>query len=674
MKSPFIIFKRTIFFAIIILIFFTTNCKESSYQNESPVSTTDSIMFWLEKSKSLPDSMAQEAFNYAETAYQLSMKYPQSQSILFEIYFNLGIQAEKVENYDLAMSSFRETENMKGKSRTENAGDIYTHIGFVANKQGRYDIAMEYFPKGLEIRAKSGDRKGEAFSYLNIGSVYQSERKYDEAKEHYEQSLKIYKQLNDEMGIASCYNNLGGLYLDQFDIEDAIEFFKKAEQIYLANQIIDRLSVAYDNIGRAYNYIGESDSARVYYNKMLKTSQNPTALAEAYLSIGLFFDENDYSDSAMYYYSKAIDIANNLKLYRLQYEALEKRAFLNAWQHNYREAYNDSEASRSAFDKVSNLKTVKEFTQKSMQYEFTQQQQQQAFRNRIMRFSIIALFVGILLIGAFGYAQFRRFVEKKKANALLAKQQEEITDSIWYASMIQKASLPSKEFVDSVLSDYFIFYRPRDIVSGDFYWINRIHNLIIVGVADCTGHGVPGAFVSMLGISSLNLITTNMEMPKADEILNSLRHDVIKTLNPEGCTDCLKDGMDISLAIIDTEKKEIEFAGAYNSLYLIHNGELFEKKADRMPVGVYDKDHVPFTATRFGYEKNDVIYMFSDGYSDQFGGADNSKYKSKNFKNLVTSNSKKPMGEQSRLLEQAHLDWRGDSPQIDDILVVGIRL
>ena len=358
----------------------------------------------------------------------------------------------------------------------------------------------------------------------------------------------------------------------------------------------------------------------------------------------------------------------------MQFEALEKRSSLNAWHHNYREAYNDSEASKSAYDNVANINTAKAFTQKSMQYEFAQQQQQQAFRNRIMRFSIIALFVGILLIGAFGYAQFRRFVEKKKANALLAKQQEEITDSIWYASLIQRASLPAKDYIDTVLSDYFIFYKPRDIVSGDFYWINRINNLIIVGVADCTGHGVPGAFVSMLGISSLNLISTNMEIPKADEILNILRHDVIKTLNPEGCIDCLKDGMDISLAIIDCEKMEVEYAGAYNSLYLVRNGQLHEKKADRMPVGVYDKDNIPFTASRFNYKKDDIIYLFTDGYSDQFGGEKNSKFKSKNFKALLTSNSTESMPEQSRLLEQAHLDWRGDYPQIDDILVVGIRL
>jgi len=270
--------QRALFFTTIISFFAAINCTTSYNQNDLPASASDSITFWLEKSRSIPDSMAQEAFEYAERAYQLAMRFPPSQSVLFEIYFNLGIQAEKVENYDLAMSSFQKIENMKGSNRVDIAGDIFTHIGNVAFKQGRYDIAMEYFPKGLEIRTKLGDRKGQAFSYINIGSVYQSERKYSEAKEQYNQSLKIYKQLNDEMGIASCYNNLGGLAFELFDLEEAIEYFKQAEQIYLKNKEIDRLTIVYDNIGRAFNSIGESDSARIYYNKMLETSQNPTNL------------------------------------------------------------------------------------------------------------------------------------------------------------------------------------------------------------------------------------------------------------------------------------------------------------------------------------------------------------------------------------------------------------
>lgn len=665
--------KSILTICTLIIFLAILGCSGSSNKSDSTISAVDSINFWLQKSKSLPDSLAQEAYHYAEKTYQLAMKNPPSQSVMFEIYYNLGIQAKKVENYDLAMSSFRKIEKIKGNNQTTIAGDIFTHIGDVAFNQGRYDIAMEYFPKGLEIRTRLGDRKGQAFSYLNIGSVYESEGKYKEAQEQFEKSLEIYTQLNDEMGKATCYNNLGGLWFDQFEIEQAIEYYHLAEEIYYKNKKIDRLSVVYDNIGRAYNFTGESDSARIYYNKMMATSQNPTALAVAYFSVGIFFDENDHADSAIYYYSKAIEIAGQLKLYRLQFEALEKRAKINAWKHNYRAAYNDSEASRSAYDSVANINTAKAFTQKSMQYEFAQQQQQQAYRDRIMRFSIAALIVSILLISAYGYAQYRRFVDKKKANALLAKQQEEITASINYASLIQRASLPANDYINSVLSDYFIFYRPRDIVSGDFYWIKKIGNIIIASVADCTGHGVPGAFVSMLGISSLNVITANMEKPKADEILNKLREDVIHTLNSEGRTGDLKDGMDISLVIIDVEKKEIEFAGAYNSLYFVHNEELFEKKADRMPVGLYVKDK-PFIATTFNYEKDDIIYMFSDGYSDQFGGADNSKFKSKNFKNLLTVNSTKPMDEQIRLLEQAHLDWKGTSPQIDDILVVGIRL
>jgi serine phosphatase RsbU (regulator of sigma subunit) len=245
------------------------------------------------------------------------------------------------------------------------------------------------------------------------------------------------------------------------------------------------------------------------------------------------------------------------------------------------------------------------------------------------------------LVGAVGVVLYRGFVQKKKANALLAKQndllehqKQEITDSIRYASLIQKATLPAKDYSDSVLPEHFVYYKPRDIVSGDFYWIDRTDNHIIVAAADCTGHGVPGAIVSMLGISTLTKIAGKMETPKADEILNELRSEIIRLLNPVGSADRRLDGMDIALVVIHTKIREMEYAGAYNPLYLVRDGQLIEKKANKMPIGLYVKKDELFTAHRIDYQTGDIIYLFSDGYSDQFGGTDSSKFKTKNFKNL----------------------------------------
>jgi len=256
----------------------------------------------------------------------------------------------------------------------------------------------------------------------------------------------------------------------------------------------------------------------------------------------------------------------------------------------------------------------------------------------------------------------------------LERQKEEITDSIRYASLIQKATLPAKDYTDIVLPEHFIHYRPRDIVSGDFYWIGNTDDHIIVAAADCTGHGVPGAIVSMLGISTLTKIVGRMQTPKADEILNELRDEIIHLLNPVGAADKRQDGMDIAMVVIDTKKREMEFAGAYNPLYLISDGQLIEKKANRMPIGLYVKIGELFTATRFNYQPGDTIYMFSDGYADQFGGAEGSKFKSKNFKDLLLDINGLSMEEQAQEIEKRHLEWRGEHPQIDDVLVIGIKL
>ena len=264
--------------------------------------------------------------------------------------------------------------------------------------------------------------------------------------------------------------------------------------------------------------------------------------------------------------------------------------------------------------------------------------------------------------------------ELKESYKLLEKQKKEITESICYASIIQKSALPAKEYVDSILPEYFIYYVPRDILSGDFYWFFHKEDCIIAAVADCTGHGIPGAIVSMLGITMLAEVVRKMEKPKADKILNKLRNKVISLLNPVGCESIIQDGMDIALVIFHTKNRKVEYAGANNPLYLIRNGQLIEKKANNMPIGVYVRKDEQFTATSFDYFPGDAFYMFSDGYVDQFGGEHDTKFKKKKFKELLLTINDYSMAEQSKILDKTHRDWKGKQPQIDDILVVGIRL
>ncbi len=255
----------------------------------------------------------------------------------------------------------------------------------------------------------------------------------------------------------------------------------------------------------------------------------------------------------------------------------------------------------------------------------------------------------------------------------IALQKKEITDSILYASRIQSAILPPWEPVTRLFRDHFIIYIPRDIVSGDFYWFREHHGRILAVAADCTGHGVPGAFMSMLGLSALNDLA-NTRFTRASQFLNELRERVINALHQTGREGEAKDGMDISLCIIDPKKQELQYAGAFNPLYLIRGKELKEIKGDKMPIGIFDRGLKPFTNHVIKYEPGDTIYLFSDGFIDQFGGERERKYKSSRFRDLLVSIQEEPLSRQKELLEEAFLAWKGALDQVDDILIIGIRL
>ncbi|MFA5647018.1 MAG: SpoIIE family protein phosphatase [Bacteroidales bacterium] len=269
-----------------------------------------------------------------------------------------------------------------------------------------------------------------------------------------------------------------------------------------------------------------------------------------------------------------------------------------------------------------------------------------------------------------------RTAEIVEQNKKIETQNKSITDSIRYAKRIQTAVLPDKQTCK--LFDYFIYFLPKDIVSGDFYWVHHFekHKRLIFIAADCTGHGVPGAFMSMLGTSFLNEIVAKLDVNHSDSILNLLRNDVINTLSQglkEGDRDERKDGMDMALVSINLETMIMEFSGANNPLVLIRNGELTEYKPDKMPIGAYVKQHIPFQRTEIQLESGDQFYLFSDGYVDQFGGGNGRKYMKKRFKEYLLSISSQPMNIQKALLKEEMSIWMKDDEQIDDQLIIGVK-
>jgi serine phosphatase RsbU (regulator of sigma subunit) len=286
-----------------------------------------------------------------------------------------------------------------------------------------------------------------------------------------------------------------------------------------------------------------------------------------------------------------------------------------------------------------------------------------------------------------------RTAEIKKQNELIQEQNieiykqyekiefqnKEITGSIRYAQKIQKAALPETAIYSKYISGLFILFKPRDIVSGDFYWVNEAHNRLFIAAVDCTGHGVPGAFLSMLGISFLNEIIKEVSKEKEDisaaDILNSLRKKMIDTLSKHDEKEERRDGMDIALAVIDKEKMQLNFAGAYNPAYIIRNNKITKIEADRMPVGFHDKfNNIPFKNKYVKIIKDDLIYLFSDGYADQFGGKYLKKFNTRRFRELLLHISKLPVPEQKKIADKILLKWQGNAGQVDDILLIGIKI
>jgi len=264
-------------------------------------------------------------------------------------------------------------------------------------------------------------------------------------------------------------------------------------------------------------------------------------------------------------------------------------------------------------------------------------------------------------------------IEKQKEE--IEEQKKHIMDSIYYARRIQNAILPSFSLIDNYLKEYFILYLPKDIVSGDFYWMHGADDIFMIAAVDCTGHGVPGAFMSIVGFNQLNYAVNVKNARSAGSIMDELNAGVITTLNENNSDSSIKDGMDMALCIFDLKEKHVEFAGANNPLLIISNGEVTNYKGDRFPIGAYEgTNQQPFRNNEIDVKDGDCLYLFSDGYADQFGGPDNKKFMFRRFQELLLEVHKHPMAEQKEILFQRLNDWRGCNEQVDDILVIGVRV
>ena len=642
------------------------------------------------------------ALQYANTALSLSEKLNFKRGLsaarngIGLVYFYKGNYAEALKNYFIGLKIREELGDKKAVAYT------YGNIGNVYNKQGNYVAALANHFKCLKAAEEIGDKRGISNSRTNIGNIYYLQENFSEALVNYTAALKIQTENNDKQGIAGSYTNIGEVYRNQKKLTEALNNQLAACKIQeeIGNQ--DGLSNAYSNIGLVYYDKGKYNLAIDNYLISLHLKEkigdeqgmawSYASLSEAYIKLKKYAEAEAFAIKSL---NKATEIG--------ELDDVKQAEF------NLSEIYEKTGKSQQALihfksfiavrDSLFSQENAKKTVQQQMQYDFdkkeTASKLEQEKRDAItasekkkQQIIIAAVSVGLILMLILAGVILRSLRINQKKNQIIMHQkdlveekQKEILDSIHYAKRIQQALLTSVKYIERHLTKgFFILYKPKDIVSGDFYYAlshkvaGSNKELFYLCTADCTGHGVPGAFMSMLGISHLNesIIEKNISMPH--EILNAMRSEIIRSLNPEGSEEESKDGMDAVLCCYDFQSMKLYFAAANNPLWLVRNGVLKEYKPDKMPIGKYHDETISFTLQTIDLQKGDTIYTFTDGYADQFGGQKGKKFKFKQLEEMLLANSNLPMEEQKDLLSKVFENWKGKLEQIDDVCVIGVRI
>jgi len=565
-------------------------------------------------------------------------------------------------------------------------------IGNAYTKKGVYPKALSFFQQSLKLREEIKDTKGQASTLVNIGVVYLYLNDYPKALSHYNKSLKISKQSGNKAEQALALLNIGIIYKLQKNYNTSLVAQLKALKIYEELGEEDKYANCYSNIGQTYSALSDFPKALDYHFKALKIIEDDDNKWEEALcisSIGEVYSKQKQSNKAISQFIKALQIAQELGDLDTQMglnELLYKEYKIIGDKASALKYYEKSVALK---DSINNSQTQKEILQKEVQFEFDKKQalakadqiKKDALdeeKHQKQNIILSSLIVGFFIVVLFTVMLVRRnqIVVKQKNTIeaqkdLILTQQTEMVDSITYAKRIQDAILPPLTYIKEKLPESFIFFKPKAIVAGDFYWVKEIEDTILIAAADCTGHGVPGAMVSVVCSNALNRAVKEFNLIDTNKILDKTSELVIETF--EKSSSEVKDGMDISLLSINKSTKRIQWTGANNPLWYFVNNELNIIKADKQHIGV-SHNKAPFTSHIIEYKQNMMFYLFTDGYCDQFGGPKGKKLRDKYFQEILSSVVEKSPSIQKQELILAFENWKGNLEQVDDVCVIGIRI
>lgn len=598
----------------------------------------------------------------------------------------------------------------------------YDNMAFLYHGFNDNEKAIMYMLRALKIKEAINDNLGVSTSLSGLAGIYYDMNNLKLALNYYKQSLEIENKVANQTvekirRKAALIGNIGLCYVGTGEMDRGLETYLIVVKLYTENNLEKEASTTYSNIGALYLEHKKDYNQALHYFKLaakfLNENEDVGLLSSIHRSLAeVYYQKNDYV-KALYHGKKGIEYANmsndrktileaNKKLSRIYYNMGKYEL---AHQH-FQIAFDlkDSIFNETSSQQIAEMQTKYNVEKKETENELLKTQNQlgkvELERKSTQQFYLI---ISLILAGIIGVYIMYSLAQKKKTNKILNQKNEQIstknkiieeknkdiTDSLNYAKRIQNAILPEENLLLKHF-DSFVYYLPKDIVSGDFFWIKEAGNKLYFSVVDCTGHGVPGAFMSIIGFNSLNRIVEDLQLSETGSILDKLNELVIHSIRKQDKDgSSVRDGMDLSFCCIDLESNMLQFSGANNPLYVLRtvsndshnlpismteNGyNLLEIKADKMAIGGAENSK-KYQTHQVQLQQGDVIYLFSDGYADQFGGPKGKKFMYRRFKELILAIQEHPMSKQKEIFDTTMLNWKGDLDQIDDICVLGVKI
>lgn len=627
--------------------------------------------------------------------------------------------------YGNAVSAFNQALTVRKRMGDKKGmAGVYNGIGMIYSDQGNYAEALKNYFSSLKIKEAIGDKKGISNCYNNIGLVYYDQHNYEESIKNHLAALKIRKEINDAHGIAYSYNNIGNVYFELKDYPAALKSHSASLKTMIELGDQNGIANSYNNVAAVYFDQGTKESNAEIRNEKLDlalknfkaalsiremTLENQ-GIAMCYGNIAAVFAKQKKIIEAKTYFEKAKRLSEKMAEKEILRETYHGLAELDSVQGDFKGAYINYLLYISYRDSLDNEESRKQTIQNQMTYDFEKkeaiaatehkkelehQQQLAKERSRKQYAIIFATVIGLFIVMVFSVFVLRSLRITKKQNGIIEAQkneveeqkhlvvekQKEIIASITYAKRLQRAILPSDEELKKHLPDNFVLYQPKDIVAGDFYWMHVSGDYVFIAAADSTGHGVPGAMVSVVCSNALNRAVDEFKLTDTGKILDKTRDLVLETFAKSG--EEIKDGMDISLLCINRAIKQITWSGANNQLWFISRievdvsktgyGAVTEIKANKQAIGkTYNPS--PFSTHALDFKAGDLFYLITDGFADQFGGPKGKKFKYKALNNKLVSIAHFNLAEQKQELLNTFHSWKGELEQVDDVTIIGIRV